>query len=164
MGLTIQKVRAAVAVLFLILIGVMSFANKGLLKKPVSRFILGKTGFRKTTEAITSNLVSNQLRFKNHFINLNGFFARISGKRKCNDVLLLADNTLTFDDDNTDWGKQWKTELAVKKTIELAKFSKQLDIPFVYIVTPYKVSISQDNVPKGIYNPINKITDDFLKE
>ena len=54
MGLTIQKVRAAVAVLFLILIGVMSFANKGLLKKPVSRFILGKTGFRKTTEAISS--------------------------------------------------------------------------------------------------------------
>lgn len=164
MSLTIQKVRTAVSVIFLIFIGAMSFANKDILKDPVNNYINKKASFRKTTKVIASGFVSNQLKYKNSFINLNGLFARVCGKRKCNDVLLLADNTLTFDDDKTDWDKEWKTELAVKKTIELAEFSKQLDIPLVYIVTPYKVSTSQDNVPKGISNPINKITDEFLNE
>lgn len=164
MNLTIQKVRTAVAVIFLFFIGAMSLANKDILKNPVNIFVHGKISFRKTTKVIASGFVSNRLKFKNSFINLNGLFARVCGKRKCNDVLLLKDNILTFDDDKTDWEKEWKTELALKKTIELAKFADNLNIPFVYIVTPYKVSASQDNVPEGINNPINKITDDFLKE
>ena len=164
MGVSVQKIRVAVTVIFLVFIGSMSLGNRELLKNPVNNFIHVKAGFKKTTKVIASNLVSNQLRFKNSFINLNGFFARVCGKRKCNDVLLLKDNILTFDDDKTDWEKEWKTELAVKKTIELAEFSKQLNIPFVYVVTPYKISTCQDNLPQGIYNPINKITDKFLKE
>lgn len=164
MSLTIQKVRTAVTVIFLIFIGAMSYANKDILKSPINNYINRKTSFRKTTKLIASGYVSNQLKYKNSFINLNGLFARVCGKRKCNDVLLLKDNILTFDDDKTDWEKEWKTELALKKTIELAKFSENLNKPFLYIVTPYKISISQDNVPEGIHNPINKITDDFLKE
>ena len=164
MSLTIQKAKTAVAVMFLIFIGAMTFVNKGILKNPVNNFIHGKVSFRKTIKVIASGYVSNQLKYKNSFINLNGFFARVCGKRKCNDVLLLKDNILTFDDDKTDWEKEWETKLALKKTIELAKFSDNLNVPFVYIVTPYKISTSQDNVPEGIHNPINKITDDFLKE
>ena len=164
MSLTIHKVRATVTVFFLIFIGVMSFANKELFKEPVNRFIHGKMSFKKVTRVIASGFVSNRLKFKNSFINLNGLFSRLCGNRKCNDVLLLNDNILTFDDDSTDWRKEWKTESAAKKTIELAEFSKKLNIPFVYIVTPYKVSTSQDNLPQGIYNPINEITDGFLKE
>lgn len=164
MTLTIQKVRTAVAVIFLIFIGAMSFANKEILKNSINNCINRKTDFRKTTKVIASGFVSNQLKYKNSFINLNGLFARVCGKRKCNDVLLLKDNILTFDDDKTDWEKEWKTGLALKKTIELAKFSENQNIPFVYIVTPYKISTLQDNVPEGINNPINKITDEFLKE
>lgn len=163
MSLARHKARLAIAVIFLILISELSVVNIMLLYSPVRKFIHGEEGFRRTTKAIASNY-SNQLKNKYDFININGLFARICGRRKYNGVLLLKDNILSFDDENTDWENDWKTDLAIQKTIELAKFSNNLDIPFVYVVTPYKVSTSHDNLPKGIRNPINGITDKFLKD
>ena len=99
MSLPNHKARFVLAVGFLVIISVMSVANRKLLKSPVKKLIHGEAGFRQTTEAIASAYSSDRLKYKNSFINLNGFFARICGRRKCNDVLLLKDNLLSFDDD-----------------------------------------------------------------
>ena len=75
MSLFVQRIRTSITVIFLLFIGAMSFANKDIFKNPVNNFIHGKVGFRKMTKAIASGYVSNQLIFKNSFINLN-FFTR----------------------------------------------------------------------------------------
>jgi hypothetical protein len=137
----------------------MSVMNFSLIKDPLMKFVQGKKDFRQTTKIIATNYASKQLKHKNSFINLNGLIARLTGRRICNEVLLLKGNTLSYAkiEKNNNLGKY------LEKTIELANFSKNLNIPFIYVAAPYKVSTSKDNIPKGTADFANENMDIFLK-
>ena len=159
MSLIKCKSRALVAMIFCIFIGYMFVVNISLIKSPVMKFIQRKIDFKLTTKEIATNYASKKLKYRYFFINVNGFFARMSGRRLYNNVLLLKSKMLTHAkiEKNSQIGK------TIEKTIELANFTKELNIPFVYIAAPYKVSTLKDNIPEGIVNYANENTDVFLK-
>lgn len=159
MSLTKCKSSIIAAAIFCFFIGYMFVVNTALIKKPIMNFVRGTNDFRQTTKLIATNYVSKRLKYRTVFINLNGLFARLTGRRVCNEVLLLKGNVLTFAKSSR---SDQLTE-SIEKTVRLAEFSKSLNIPFIYVVAPYKVSTSQDNIPVGAEIFANQNADAFLK-
>lgn len=161
MSLTKYSSKVIAAVFFVFFIGYMFVVNADLIKNPVIKFVRGTNDFRKTTNIIATNYASKRLKYRNAFINLNGFFARLTGRRVCNEVLLLKGNVLTFAKSTSRLDQLGDP---IEKTVKLAEFSKSLNIPFIYVVAPYKVPISQDNIPVGTDIFANENTDIFKKK
>lgn len=136
-----------IAILFLVIVGFLAVINFDVFAEPIQNFIELKsfTGFTKgVAEAYRS-----ELRTKNVFITLNGTYARISGNRVSNEVILMKDGSLTSVDEGCD------ATNGVKKIVALEKYLKERNTPFLYIQAPRKPDINNDLLPTGTVNKTN---------
>jgi len=111
-----------------------------------------------------NSISTTDILFKTKFIELNGLFNRILGKRVVDDVdksynvAKLNNGYLTFTNPKID------IKGYADKTIEFNKFLSEKNIPLLYIQAPYKISKSDPQLPTGFVNYTNENDDNLLSE
>lgn len=147
-----------IVICFMSFIGVLSFCNSKLALYPFNRFFQGSLTFRTMVDRIAKNYSSNKLLYKFFFVNLNGLFVRLCGKRVHNNVILLKNGTL----EGTDYVNDIEINDAINNTIAFQRFLTKENIPFIQVLAPSKITLSLDNIPQGVKIDINQRGDVFV--
>ena len=101
---------------------------------------------------------------KNTFININGGFQRLVGKRVLEDadpqlkVHRLDNGQLTFTVDPTE--TDWKS----KNLANLSDWCAEKDIPLLYVQAPFKIDPSASSLPSGTTDNTNRNADALLAD
>lgn len=101
-------------------------------------------------------LYNDGLPYKEYFLDLNGGFQRLLGMRCVNDRYRLDNGQLTYIIPETEVA--WKAE----NIADFQKNLEQMDIPFVYIITPFKIDPEDKQLPYGVEDYSNENADAFL--
>ncbi len=136
-----------IAILFLVILATVALINYDIFFNPIKALLETKS-----PTVFTQNVAEEyctEMRSKNVFISLNGAYARISGNRVSNEVILMKDGSLTSVDKGCDATK------GVQKLIELEQYLQERDTPFVYIQAPRKPDINNELLPTGTVNETN---------
>ena len=144
------------AVTVLALLILLSAVNFRILKGPLVKLIHREIGFEAFTAEVQNGYISDSFVFKNDFLNLNGLFARLTGRRTLNNVVKLNNGMLDEPLQHTDM-----TALANG----ISAFSDYLgarDIPFLYVQIPYKEALDGQSAPTGVTLWGNVMADDLL--
>lgn len=101
-------------------------------------------------------LYNDGLPYKEYFLDLNGGFQRLIGARCVNERYRLDNGQLTYIIPETEVA--WKAEnvAAFQKALE------ELEIPFVYVNTPFKIDPEDKQLPYGVEDYSNENADAFL--
>ena len=136
-----------IAVLFLIIVGTIAVINFDIFRTPFQNFAQQKSPTAFTKDV--ANAYRTEMRTKNAFITLNGVYARISGNRVSNEVILMKDGSLTSVDEGCD------PTYGVEQLVALEQYLQDRDTPFLYIQAPRKPDINNDLLPTGTVNKTN---------
>lgn len=135
---------STLAIAVLISLGLLSAVNLNLIKAPLEKYVTGEVEFSAFVEQVQKGYTSSAFRTKNTFLNLNGLFARLTGRRVLNNVVRCKSGQLARVQEKID-----VTELAE----ELFDFSEYLEeyeeIPFFYVQIPCKENFD-GILPKGV--------------
>ncbi len=149
--------RGLLAAVVLLFLGVFSLVNLKLSKDPAKKFLKKETTFKELAEEVRTNYTSDDFSSKTSFVNVNGLFVRTIGQRECNDIILLKNNMLSQVIEKSDMEKQ------ADAIVELAEYTKQLGIPFLYVQAPYKEDKEDKLYPIGRKSNANENADDLLQ-
>ena len=103
-----------------------------------------------------SDGLRNDFADKYDYINLNGLFTRLAGKRKNNEVVLLNDGT------ETEPRPYREMKDRAKNMIDFSQWLEGRGIPFLYVQAPDKVDIEGTVLPVGISDNSNAEADELL--
>ena len=148
--------RKLLAVTVLALLALLSAVNFRIVKTPLARLVRHEIGFTEFVNEVQNGYISGGFAGKNGFVNLNGLFARLTGRRTLNEVVRLSNGMLCVPAGNMDI-----TPLAG----EIAGFSDYLrerDIPFLYVQLPYKEPLDGQVFPAGVTSYRNSNADRLL--
>ena len=155
---TKHRGRKVLATAVLTLLMLLSAVNLRIVKDPLSKLIQRELTFENFVDDVQSGYLSDSFAYKNDFLNLNGLFARLTGRRVLNNTVKLKNGMLSATLSDMDM-----TALAN----EIAGFSDYLNeenIPFFYIQMPHKEPLDGQNSPVGVAFYGNKIADDLLSQ
>ena len=76
-----NRIRSWIAFCFCAFILLMAAVNVKLAARPALSFLMGEESFKEMTKEIAENYVSTKLWLRSDFINYNGLFARMTGRR-----------------------------------------------------------------------------------
>ena len=133
----------------------IAFINKMIVIDPLKKFVLRKSTFEETRDEIAANYPVN-LEEKYDFINLNGLFVKMTGGRKCNNIIKLNDGSLTS------VSQPKSTADNAQKAIELGSQLKEMGIDFLYVQAPFKMN--SELLPYGLEDATDNTIDGFLSE
>jgi len=130
--------------------------NLGLLKSPTSRLMERKIDFSQFIDEVKGAYVSD-FSYKENFINLNGLFARLTGRHVYNDVSKLKNGML-------DYGAINKADVneLFNGIKEFHDMLKTQDIPFLYVQVPLKTDLQDALIRDGVDNYGNQNADALL--
>ena len=153
---TKHRGRKVLAVAVFAVLVLLSAVNLKIVKDPLSKLIRHDIGFEKFVDEVQNGYLSDSFAYKNDFLNLNGLFARLIGRRTLNGVVKLNNGMLGLTLDAGD---------ITAMANEVSKFSDYLgekNIPFLYIQMPGKESLDGQSSPVGVTFYVNKRADDLL--
>lgn len=148
-----RKLLAAAVLAVLVL---LSAANLKIVKDPLSKLIRHDIGFERFVDEVQKSYLSDGFAYKNNFLNLNGLFARLTGRRVLNNVVRLNNGMLSAVQSEMDM-----TALANAIT-SFSDYLSEQDIPFLYVQMPYKESLEGQDYPVGVTSYANKNADNLL--
>lgn len=140
----------------LVFLGLFFTINIGLARQPVSQFVKGELSFSEFTTEIREAYTSDGFSMKNLFININGLFARVTGQRVCNEVVLMSNGMLTEALEK----RNMKNQAAAIG--ELSEYLKKENIPFLYVQAPYKEDSESELLPTGVVSYANENAAELL--
>ena len=103
--------------------------------------------------------------YKNAFINYNGLFQKLIGRRtvedidKDNKIIKLNNNKLTFV--SSSLNDATSKANSIKK---LNDYLKKENIPLLYVQAPSKISKYKDELPKGVKSYDNEYADNYISQ
>ena len=146
-------------VLGILLILVLAAVNFRLAVPPVLQFLHRQTDFRQMTSNTSEAYVSDGFVPKDLCLTLNGFFARITGRRVYNEVTLMKNGMLTHES-----AGRRNMEGPAEIISSLASFAEeQSGSRFLFVAPPYKVPLEGDLLPAGRTNHRNANLDELLQ-
>lgn len=153
-----NRPKRILAISFFVLLTIFACANITLAVKPTSRFLFRETDFSGFVTEIQEAYTSAAWKGKNLFVNLNGLFAKITGQRVCNDVVLLKNGMLT----------ETVNKINMQPMAEaITEFSKHLERTkgprFLYVQAPYKEDADDELFPVGVESYANENADELLE-
>ena len=154
-----HRSRKVLAVAVLAVLVLLSAANLKIVKDPLQKFIQNDLSFEGFVDEVQSSYLSDNFAYKNDFLNLNGLFARMTGRRTLNKVVKLNNGMLSWLNPNV----VDVTALANSITDFSAYLSEQ-NIPFLYVQMPYKESLNGQNYPVGVTSYANENADNLLSQ
>ena len=151
-----HRSRKALAIGVLVLLALLSAANYKIVKEPLRQLIRRELTFEDFTDKIQEGYISDSFALKTDFVNINGLFARLTGRRTLNDVIKLNNGMLERTLRDVDI-----TSLA-EAISEFSDYLGEQDIPFFYIQMPVKESLDGQSTPTGITVYGNRNADNLL--
>lgn len=95
---------------------------------------------------------------KGSYINLNGFIANAMGQKEMKDVVKLKNGQLSF---------FYRSELDITPIVEqmtkLSNKQKENGKEFLFVLSPYKISKYENELPKGFFDYGNICSDNLLE-
>ena len=149
--------RGVVTVAVLVFLGLFFVINFALVREPMLRYFNKEITFKELAEEVRTNYTSDEFSGKESFINTNGLFARVLGMREYNDVILLKNGMLSKVLKKKDMTEQ------ADAIIALADYTKEQNIPFLYVQAPYKEDTADTLYPTGRKSYGNENADDILQ-
>lgn len=134
-----------------------SLVNLHLVKEPIISF-LNHCNFQVSRDQLEEKYTSDDLFHKTDFINLSGLYARLTGRRKHNDIYLTKNGMITLLME-----QQNMTPLA-DNFIRFSENLSSADIPFLYVQAPYKEDFSDSILPDGVFSYGNENADALLSK
>jgi len=150
-----RMILAVCTMLFLLIFGI---CNMLLPKEATGQLLKKEITFSEYTQKVHSVYVSNALKAKTTFLNLNGLFARASGRRVYNNTVLLNNGMLT------QMGASVDINAAAEGFDGLSAFVEEMGGKFLYIQAPYKVDNGKTLLPEGVDNYCNDNAQKLLDE
>jgi len=147
-----------IAILVLIFLAFFACINIPLSRNAFEKILNGELSFREFTTEIHNAYVSDKLIPKNMFLNLNGLFARMSGRRVYNDAILLKNGMLSRQENHVDLD-----ELS-NGIMTLADFVEEQGGDFYYVQMPCKMDREKSLLPNGVEYNCNEEIDYVLQE
>lgn len=140
-------------------ISVFSILNWKLAQEPIQLLVKKEITFPKFVESIQSAYLSDDLKGKNNFINLNGLFARLAGRRLCNEVVILNNGMLSAE------APEANVESFAESMVQFNKYlaERESETKFVYVQAPYKESMEGEMFPEGVDAYANENVDELLR-
>ena len=154
----IRVIRSISCFLFFLVLGFITLVNRQLFIEPLTDWVHGRATFQELVDIIQDEFVGKDVWQRNMFINLNGAFARMTGRTNYNDVQLMNNGMLTY-------GTIEEPDLSVlmENIMRMQNFLKQRGIPFFFIMAPFKVPIEGEVFPIGVNQYSNQYADTFMK-
>lgn len=112
--------------------------------------------FAQMTQTVQSNWLEDY-EYKKNFINLNGLYARLIGKKVSNGIVKLNNGMITSSEE-----KRLDMTMHINNITRYAKTIEEASIPFLYVQAPDKVDLQGKVLPKGVTYEMNANTDDLL--
>lgn len=148
--------RKLLTITVLALLMLLSVVNLKVVIKPIQKFIQREISFEDFTNEVQKGYLSDRFVRKNDFVNLNGLFARLTGRRTLNNVVKLNNGML-----DRVRPKSNMTALA-NSIISFSDYLRERDIPFLYVQMPWKESLDGQSLPVGITSYANENMDNLL--
>ncbi len=130
--------------------------NLKLLIQPTKELTEDKIDFKEYTEAV-QNQYTSKFFLKNSFLNLNGFFARSTGRSSYNDVVLLKNGMITH-------GTSSKLDMngLANGINSFNAHLKENDVDFLYVQLPMKIDVNNELVLSGSQSYANENSNQLL--
>lgn len=151
-----KKHRGKRVLAVLVLLSLLAAVNFKIVEEPLIKFIREDLSFEDFTNEIQTGYLSDSFTYKNDFVNINGLFARLTGRRTLNEVVKLNNGMLGETRPSTDI-----TALA-NGIKAFSDYLNEQNVPFLYIQMPYKESLVGQSFPVGITSFTNKNADNLL--
>ncbi|MCR5655584.1 MAG: hypothetical protein K6G07_08120 [Lachnospiraceae bacterium] len=132
-----------------------AFVNRAIVIEPIRKFPEKEYSFQQVRDDIAKKYPAD-LKEKYDFIDLNGLFVRLSGGRKCNEIIKLKNGSLTSVSIPGDTAEN------ARKTIELRNQLEKMGIDFLYVQAPFKTNA--ELLPYGLEDATDDNVDAFLSE
>ena len=148
--------RKVLAIVMLALLALLSVANYKIVSEPLRKLIRNDLSFDDFIDEVQEGYVSNSFFHKNDFVNLNGAFARLTGRRTLNEVVKLNNGMLGRTLSNVD------TTALTNGISGFSDYLREQNIPFLYIQMPEKEYLDGQSHLRGVTSYGNKTADDLL--
>ena len=135
-------------IIFIVLILILAVSNFNIFWDAFQKYNNDEYTLSEMKDAISTTYVT-EIKQKDDFINLNGLFARLTGKRTCNNVYRLNNGMLSS------ISVAYDTIHNAQRVEELAKQLKNASIDYVYVQLPAKMDINNQLLPYGITSEVN---------
>lgn len=130
--------------------------NLRLIRGPLARLVKRESDFPQfITEVQTA--YTSQPAWKEQFVNLNGLFSRLTGRRVCNDAILLNNGMLCSPSPEEQY-VYWVADNVVHFAGALAEEG----VPFLYVQAPCKADLEGQLLPEGVDFYANADADNLL--
>lgn len=147
---------SCLAIAVLVSLSLLSAVNLKLIMDPLVKWGKKEINFTGMVEQIQKGYTSDDFRTKIRFLNLNGAFAKLTGRRYLNEVVRCEDGEL---------GRILRKADVTKLARSLSDFSEYLkeynDIPFLYVQVPCKENLD-GFLPAGIASYAQENTEELL--
>ena len=153
-------VRYLVALGFCAMIAVLVVMNTALVIPPIKACVKGETSFEAMTEKVASAYLVDAFRGKFRLLDLNGLFARLTGRRDYNGVTLLKNGMLG--EGSGTFRKEKDHRPLANALTGFSKYLAEMDIPFLYVQAPYKMDINGKLLPDGLTDYWNMAIDELM--
>lgn len=145
------------AAVVLLLLALLSAANYRAAERPLLRLARSEIAFEEFVDEVQSGYIANSFKPRNSFVNLNGLFARLTGRRVLNKIVRCENGMLTLPMAHVDI-----TNFA-QSIVDFSEYLNEYeDIPFLYVQMPYKEDLDEELLPEGVVGYANESTDALL--
>lgn len=151
-----KRISSVASIAFALLILIFAVWNLPRLKTPVRMLFTGETDFSGFTQYVHESYV-NETVGRYAFVDLNGLFMRVTGRRTDNSVMKLKNGMLT--EENSPLGDVTKLADGINT---LAKYVREKGTPFLYVQIPYKLDMNEELVIEGKRDHSNENADRLL--
>ena len=158
-----NRIRSVVAICFCAFVLLMAAVNVKLSARPALSFLMGEESFKEMTKEIADNYVSSKLWLRSDFINFNGLFARVTGRRAYNETMLMNNGMLNYGSKTFSEAPDEMLETNLADSVQ--QFSRYLqteDIPMLFVLAPVKEDLEGDLLPEPFHNYQNDTGDHLL--
>lgn len=150
-------IRIIVTVFFCLFIAVLCAENSAKPVEAVSKLLKNEMDFPQMAKSVSASYLSDEFWGKDSFININGLFARLSGRHEYNHVLLLKNGMLGS-------GRQSPADSKLPETLPaFSRFVESIGGEFLYVVTPYKMDMQHELLPVSFPEYQNACADSVLE-
>ena len=158
-----NRIRSWIAICFCAFVLLMAAVNVKLAARPALSFLMGEESFKEMTKEIAENYVSSKLWLRSDFINCNGLFARMTGRRAYNQTMLMNNGMLNYGSETFSEAPDETLETNLSDSVrQLSEYLQTIDIPMFFVLAPVKEDLEGELLPKPFHNYQNDTGDHLL--
>lgn len=149
-----------IALIFILLIILLSFKNNHNYTNPIKKYLTDAGDISVLSKSIHSQLRSDEFYRKFQFIDIAGFYAKRTGRRLFNKVIVLGNGMLTVRENEITENNEKIDEL-----VQYDQFIRSYGGKFLYVQFPYKMDLLLSLSPEGLSEQvnINNQTEEFIQ-